>query len=231
MLGKFLLHSFVITFSAGAALADGQATIESPTPEGVQALDISWSGDGHVRFDPEQGGTYMLVRDGTLYGVTDAGGMGPMVMNLSSLEGMAGPGGADDAGAQSPGIGIERAETVVSIEPTGRSETVAGFDGELHQVAWVDADGEQHIDNAVLTDAPLAVELADAFSTLAATTQEGEVDPRQLAVRERGLAILRYGDSYTVTALSGEGRPEGAFVLPAEPTDLLGTMQGMGPNR
>lgn len=217
---------------AGPALADGRATIQSPTPEGMQRLDIAWNDTGGVRFDPSNSDAYMLVRDGVLYAVTSAGGMGPMVMNLSSLEGMGGA-AAGGSPAQGPGaeVSVERAEEVVSLEATGSRETVAGMPGERYRVTWVDAQGAQHTDTAVLSDAALAQELAAAYETLAATTRDGEVDPRQQAVRDQGLAILRYADSYEVISASDEGRSPGDFELPAKPTDLQEMMKNMGQGR
>ncbi len=212
------------------AFADGRAVIESPTPEGMHELEVSWDGEGRVRFDPGNADAYMLVRDGVLYAVTSAGGMGPQVINLSSIEGMAGAGASagPDIGAE---IMARRAEAVVSMEPTGRTETLADMEGELYEVTWRDAAGETHVDNAVLTDAPLALELDQAFAALLENTTEGEPDARQVEVRERGLAILRYADSYTVLSAADAGSPPGDFELPAEPMDLQSMMQGMGPNR
>ena len=218
--------------SGGVAFADGRATIESPTPEGVRAIEVAWGGQGRARFDVAQTGAYMLALDGTLYAVANAGGMGTTVMDLSSLPQMSANMPSQGGGDVGGDISIQRAEEVVSIEPTGRTETIAGMQGELHMVTWIDEADERHTDNAVLSDAPLALEIAAAFETLAETTSSsGEVDPRQRAVRDRGLAILRYADSYVVVSASEDGRPAGAFELPAEPTDLSAMMQGMGPNR
>lgn len=227
---KYLAALFAFSALASPALADGRAVIQSPTPEGMSNLEVSWTGDGQARFDPEQAAAYMLTRDNSLYAVTNAGGMGATVMELSALCDMAGPAAMGGADSMPAGITIERAEDVVAVEATGRTETLAGMEGELYEITWIDSNEQEHTDNAVLSDAPLALEIAEAFEMLAANTCEGEVDPRQNAVRARGLAILRYADSYTVISASDEGRPAGAFELPAEPTDLSAMMQGMGPN-
>lgn len=228
MFRKIALIYALLAVATGPAHADGRATIESQTPEGVQRLDVAWNGEGGVRFDPGNADAYMLVHDGVLYAVTSPAGMGPMVMNLSSLEGMGGAAGGAPAQGAGAEVSVARAEKVISMAATGRRETVAGMPGELYDVTWVDPQGAEHTDSAVLSADPLARELAQAFDTLASTTRQGEVDARQQTVRDRGLAILRYADSYEVIALSDKGPRPDALALPAEPTDLQEMMKNMG---
>ncbi|WP_366655717.1 hypothetical protein [Fodinicurvata sp. EGI_FJ10296] len=180
-----------------------------------------------MRITPGTPGTYMLVRDGTLYAATTAGGMGVHVVDLSSLGEMAGSMGADSGGADGqtgPQITIETAEEVTGLEATGRQEVVAGIEGELYEIGWIDSGGEHHTDQMVLTDNPLAVEMGQAFAAMAAATN-GEVEPRQAAIVERGLGILRYGQAFVVESLTDESRPASEFELPAEPTNI-GDMMG-----
>ena len=231
MLRQIFAISAFCALAPCPVLADGRATIESSTPQGAQRIEVAWNEAGGVRFDPGNADAYMLVHEGVLYAVTSAGGMGPMVMNLSALEGMGGAAGTSPDQGASAAVSVERAEKVISITATGRKETVAGMPGERYDVTWADTQGAQHTDDAVLSNAPLARELARAFETLAATTQKGEVDPRQQAVRDRGLAILRYADSYAVVAASADGLSPGAFALPAKPTDLQDMMKNMGQGR
>lgn len=215
-----------VATATGPVLADGRATIESPTPEGVKAMEVSWNGDGAVRFDPGTADTYMLVLDDVLYALTSAGGMGPQVVNLSSTMGMAA--GADSGSGLGAEVMRRRAEAVLAIEPTGRAEMLAGMEGELYEITWRNAQGESHTDNAVLSDAPLLRELDRARFALSEVTPQGEPDPRLIAVRDRGVAFLRYGDSYTVLSASDEARPAGAFELPGEALDVGNMLDNMG---
>lgn len=227
-----LVSALGLALSAAApALADGTARFTSPTPEGEKTMEMAWLDPGTMRITPGSPETYMLLREGTLYSVTSAGGMGVQVFDMSALGEMAGAMGQGAGGAEAPGqFTIETPEEVISLESTGRSEEVAGIDGELYEIRWRDSDGASHTDQMVLTDDPLAVEMGEAFAAMAAAV-DGETDLRHQAVAERGLGILRYGDAFVIESLDAEAPPASAFELPAEPMDLGNMMGGYGPGR
>lgn len=134
------------------------------------------------------------------------------------------------AGPMPEGAGrftAHRAESVSSIEATGRTETVAGIDGDVYEVSWVGADGATHTDTAVLSDDPLVVEFSDAFRAFAEAGGSG-VDPRSRRITDRGLGVLRYADDFLVLAISGDTPPPSTFDLPGPPLNLQDMMQGLG---
>lgn len=224
--------------ASGPAFADGTARFTSPTPEGVKTMEMAWLDPDTMRISPGTPETYMLVRDGKLYSVTSAGGMGVQVFDLGALGEMAGSMSGGAAGAMGGQMNDqsmahltpEMADEVIALEATGRSEEIAGIQGELYEMSWIDDEGARHTDQMVLTDDPLAIEMGEAFSAMAAAAS-GEVDPRHQAVAERGLGILRYGEAFIIESLTDEAPPAAAFELPAEPLDLGNMMGGYDPGR
>jgi len=219
---------------AGPALADGKAVVRSPSPEGVQDITISWRDADTARMEVELTDGYMVARDGKLYSVSNAGGAGQMVMDLSALGEMADmmkqTAGAA-AGGQGPGAQLAKrqAASVESLSDTGSDETVAGVNGDLYEIAWTDKTGQSHTDTMVLSADPLVREFNDVFSTLAGVAQSE--DPRTAAINAEGRGLLRFGEEFRVVEISDETPPAGAFELPAEPVDLGAMMQGMPKQR
>lgn len=204
----------VMTCLCTAAWAGGSATWSG----GGQSMRIDWQDTDTVRMGTS-GDDYMLVRDGNAYMVSNRGGQ-PMVIDWAAMRSMMGGG---NAGPQAQGpVGDD---TLVSMEATGRSETVAGIEGEVYRVTYRDDSG-QGTQEVVLSDHPLAVEMTQAwFATMQAMVGrsggEGSMDAE---LAERGLGLLRAGDDFRVTQVSDDGRPDGDFELPAEPQ----AMPGMG---
>lgn len=218
---SILSRTIAVSLLAAAlpAFAGGTATVESAGGKSSARMQISWTGD-KMRMDfPQQAGTYMIVRDGKTYSVTDQGGQ-TMVMDISSMSQM-----ADSQAAAE--MGVQKAESVNSIEATGETETVAGIEGEIYTITWTDNQGEQQQNTAVLSDNELTVGLTEAFQSFA-DAGGGQPDPIGAAMAERGLGILRFGDSFTVISISGETPAAGEFELPAEPMDMQKMMQRFG---
>ncbi|HUH75791.1 MAG TPA: hypothetical protein VLZ53_00350 [Devosia sp.] len=208
------------------ALAGGTAIISGAgsapdDPNEQYAMEVTWLDDQTVRMDPEGTPAYMLVRDGSAYSITDAGGQ-LMVLDMGSIMKLAGSmGGGMPAGAAQQAPTVADAESVDSLEPTGRKETVAGISGEVYEVRWTSSDGEVHVDEAVLSDDPLLLEMSSAFQAFgAALAGEQDAQPLNDAMEAEGLAALRFGDRYRVTAISDDTPPDSHFQLPAKPMDL-----------
>lgn len=219
---RHLLTAAVCTLAATQALG-GNATVQSSTDGNTVKMDIRWKGD-NTRMDfPNQANTYMLVRDGKTYSVTNHGGR-TMVMDMSAVGRMAQ--GMNQAGGDH-GIGSGRARSVGAIEATGESETVAGVEGEVYTLRWTDQGGREHTDEAVLSDHPLALELTRAFSNFVKASS-GDPDPIGQKLEKKNLGILRFGSQFRVTAIDDGTPPASTFELPAEPMDMQKMMESMG---
>lgn len=194
------------------AMAAGTASVQTED----QTLEVLWQDESKARITPQGQSSYMVMRDGKLYGVS-TGGSRTMVMDLTAMAGIMGRMGLDPS-STSPGP--DQAMEVESFGATGERETVAGLQGEVYEVRWRDQDGRTHTDQAVLSDNPLVVELMTVMAGAAQTLAEamdrehGGVVEEQLSTR--GLGILRYNET-RVTKISGEAPGAGAFELPAEP--------------
>lgn len=212
--------------SAGLpALAGGTATLEATSQGGNTRMEVRWSGD-NMRMDfSNQQGTYMLVRDGKSYSVTNRGGQ-PMVMDMSSMAKMADAMGGDQAGAN-VGMAAGQPKTVQNIEKTGDTATVAGIEGDVYKVEWTDKGGNKHSDTAVLSDDERVIGLTGAFRKFSQASGN-DSDPLGQALAGRGLGVLRFGKKFRVASISDKTPAAAAFELPAEPMNMQKMMEGMG---
>lgn len=209
--------------AASPALAGGQATLET-SGKGAGAMSLSWSDPQTVRMTPEGQPAYVLVREGKVYSITNAGGS-LMVMDISSMSGMIPQQGATPQ--QETGT-IADARAVTSVEPTGETETVAGIEGEIYEISWKDSRGGSHVDEAVLSEHDTAVEMTAAFRAFAdAMGSAGNTDAIGERMSATGKGLLRFSDNFRVTAISSETPPAGEFELPAQPMDMENMMQGV----
>src|SRR5699024_8971606 len=105
-----------------------------------------------------------------------------------------------------------------SVEATGDNATVAGIDGHVYNIAVTNTDGKSETRKAVLTDDPLVVAMTrvyvDALLTLFAPDIADNLKTK-LPADDRGL--LRSGQDFRLTAISGEEPDASLFELPAEP--------------
>ncbi len=221
-MSRFL--AILLAGMASPVLAGGTATIQAlgPGPAGQDmehTMTVTWQDEDTVRLEPEGQPAYMLVRGENSYSVTSAGGQ-VMVIEMGAMMSMAKSAGAPgDASGQAPTIAD--AQSVGSIESTGREETVAGIAGEVYEIHWTDSDGESHVDEAVLSDDPLLRGMTAAFQAFGKALAGEEADhPLNEALAARGLGTLRFGDRFEVTSISDETPPAGHFELPAEPMQL-----------
>ncbi|MEF8793651.1 hypothetical protein [Thiohalorhabdus sp.] len=215
---------------AAPALAMGAGTA-SVQNEG-QTVDVAWESQSKARIDPQGRPGYLVMRDDKLYSVSTRGNR-TMVMDLTAMAGMMGA-MRGQMGGQGPSTspGPEEAVEVESMGATGDSEVVAGIQGEVYEVRWRDKDGQLHTDQAVVSDNPVAVELAavmeEVSRTFAEAMDKDHSGAVQSALSDRGLGILRYDDMH-LTEIAEESPGAGAFELPAEPMDPsdMGGMPGV----
>jgi len=197
-----------------------------------QSMTFEYAGDDLLRMSTSED-TYMLVRDNTLFIVGDEGGE-PMVFNASSM--MRGFSGMIQQAAPAA-----TTNEFVSLEKTGRSETVAGIKGDVYLLTMLE-EGTERTEEVVMTKDERAIEFRDALFMMARATMAALDNPQSKAnseemearLRDTGLGILRVGSEMTVSRISGETVAAARFELPAEPMDMqgLGAMMGsMGQGR
>ncbi|MQX36329.1 hypothetical protein [Roseospira navarrensis] len=206
------------------ALADGTVVYEADAGKmGRVSMTDRWQGDT-LRVEVEGVDATMLLKDATVYSITNAGGR-IMVLPISDLAGMAGASGAQGA---SRNTGMVFPTRIDAITDTGERRTVAGIDGTVYEVTWRDTQGTTHTSTAVLTDHPRLLEHQAVKMRFSRTVANEPPNPLMTALDDRGLAPLTFGDRFAVLEVLDGAGPAGDFVLPAEPMDLRGMTGGLG---
>lgn len=208
-----------------AAFAD---IAEVETEEG-DVMTFEYEGD-RLRIntpDNEQG--YMLMRDGKMYVVTQNEGQ-PMVFDMSSAFKMFG-----SMAANATPSTVE--SKVLSLEATGRSETLGGIQGEVYELRFIDHNGKEQQADMVLSKDPLARGFRDAIQSMAMTmadsldkdTFKSEIEAgeqMQAKLQDLNMGVLRYGKDMQIRSIKDTSVDAARFELPAQPTDLGGMLRG-----
>lgn len=211
--------SVLITATIGHA--EGRVSYTANAGDaGRMKMTERWTGSA-LRTDIEGIDAYMLMRDSTIYSIISMAGQ-ITVMDLGQLKDMPGA-GAGQAPTQDQ-TGVVLPDKVTEMRRLGESREIAGIEGDLYEIAWVDNSGQTRTDTAVLTEDPrllehqsLKMRLGETFSGQAPNTLLVELD-------KRGLAALSFGDRFLVTEVGDDPGPAGDFELPAEPMDFGGAM-------
>lgn len=210
---------------ASTALA-GSATVESPNGE---RMVFEYADGNKLRLNTPQQDTYMLVRDNTLYAVSYNNGQ-PMVVNASTMM----KGFADMAKMTEQAAPAGATAEVVSIEATGRSETVAGIKGEIYEITTRE-EGDSITQEVVMSPDARALEFRDAlFTMVRASTEAMDEELRRNSedfskrLGDMNMGILRYGTEMKLAAIDGDTVAAARFELPAKPVDMndLGGLMG-----
>lgn len=201
----------------GAVWAAGSATYQIRTPgSGTLSIDYAWR-DGAVRMQFGQRGGYMLMRDGEVFMVTQAGGRARVIALSSMPRAFQGAGNFDMAGMSKKQVKSSE------LNATGRVVTVAGISGEVYEIHVVYSDGTTSSGQLVLSDNPLVVEMTQAWSRFGSSFGSGGT-PMAHELRGRGLGLLRYksesGHTLALASISHDAPPASAFELPAEPMQI-----------
>lgn len=212
-----------LLFAGAVPALAGKATVA--TSEG-QSMVFEYAGEDFMRMG-QSADNYMLVRDNNLYIVGMENGEA-MVFDASSM--MRGFSGMLQQAAPST-----TTNEFVSLEKTGRKESVAGISGDVYLLTVIE-DGKQRTDEVVMSDDPRAIEFRDALFVMgrAAVTalddDSAAENSKELQARleETGMGVLRVGQELIVTSISGDEIAAARFELPAEPMDMqgLGAMMG-----
>ncbi|MDZ7810132.1 MAG: hypothetical protein U5L11_08230 [Arhodomonas sp.] len=212
------------------ALAAGTATMRMQEgPQGGPGnMSLLWNDQGNVRMNIDGEPGYLVVRDGKAYAVRNEGGQ-TLVLDLSAMQQAMGAatGGKGPGGPEVEGLSGDT--ELLSLDATGEARTVAGIDGEVYRMEWLE-NGDQRDAEVVLSDDPRALELTRAFDVMAGSMGVGaDQDPDGVmqGLEDRGLGLLRMEGQFEVVSVSSGAPDDGTFELPAEPTDLMQMMQQM----
>jgi hypothetical protein len=122
---------------------------------------------------------------------------------------------------------------VEAFEATGRKQTVAGIEGEVYLVTYIDEKGERQQGEMVLSEDQRALRFRDAVYAMAKSVTRSigkEVDPKELQSQllQKDMGVLSYGKDMTITTIEATEVADARFVLPAAPTDMSGLGGLMG---
>ncbi len=208
-------------FASGIAVLQGENTQDSNMK--IEYLDRST-----VRMnvsDKRGSDSYMLVRDGRAYMVSNSRGE-TIVMDMAQLGSMA------KGMGMNMGAGDSFKQELLKYNRTGRSETVAGYRGDVYSLTWRDSRGT-HTDEAVLSSHQNVREFSDAWMYLAKTMANSmnqqiiSDDSIWNFLEGEGKGVLRLGDDFRVVSIESKNINANRFVLPAAPMQMPG-MGGMG---
>jgi hypothetical protein len=214
-----ILTGLVIALGATAPVLAGTATI---TSKDGNSATFEYT-DTMLRMGTGDDSTYVVVRDGSLYTVSMQDGQA-MVFDAGSM--MRGLSGSFAQMAPS-----DLNQEFVSLDKTGRSETIAGIRGDVYELRFRDDKGREQSEEIVLSTDRRAREfrdamylMLDAFSDVASKEAMQQSKDIQSKLTDMDVGVLRYGSEMTLTAIDGDAVALARFELPAEPMD----MQGLG---
>jgi hypothetical protein len=222
---KTLYTALLLTL--GLHTAPGHAdTAEVIDAEGNR-MSFEYQGNQlRVNVAQEQG-SYMLANEQSLYVVTNNDGQ---IMVIDVQQAMSMFGGMAQAAV--PDLADARVD---KLEATGRKETVAGIEGEVYTLNFVDHNGQTQQAELVLSPDPRAVGFRDAMHRMASRVgdmvdQKDAANLLQTRLNDKELGVLRYGQDMRVASITTDSIDPARFTLPAEPTDLsaLGGLFGGG---
>lgn len=166
---------------------------------------------------------YLLAHHDALYAVTSAGGR-PLVLEGKAILGLLAAGGKGSPVATSP----DDIANVVSLQPTGKTETIAGINGDVHTLTYVTRGGQQRSLEAVLSTDPRVAELthnvgqiAVAFQRSTGVDNQGAQELLRL-LQTRNVGLLRVGADFRLAALNANAPAAERLQLPESPLSLQG---------
>ena len=206
---RFLL-AFLMLVAIPAWAKDIQA---SYAIEDGETLTIKYRDAKHVRLEVAKDSfvlvrddkVWMVNRDGKKWTAMDMSQIGDMMKGFG-MSGMPGAGKSDTAG-----------QGEVSFKRTGRTETVAGYEGRVYEVS----EGKGKTREVVLTDHEDVKAASKAFlamsGTMASNMGLGGFNPEQVMEAVEGQAetgLLRHEGHMRLTGISKASLPDSAFELP-----------------
>lgn len=198
---------FVLVLTSAAVNADLAGRYRLP---GNSALEVYYKDENTLRADIAPHG-YLLLNGDQMYMVMEKAGM-RMAMDLEQM-------GAMVSGLRNQALAPDQkvADLVPEIKDTGRRETVAGFEGQVHRVKVGNNQTE-----VVLTKDPEVVKITRGFIT--AATRLGQV----LSNEDRAAAaaaieqlqnsgyggLLKQSGGVQLEAIRQQEKPDSFYRLP-----------------
>ena len=196
-----------------AVLAAGKAVIQG----GDKTFILEYDGPQLRLQDERRPGIHLISRQGQLYAVTSAAGQS-IVVSGGAVAGLL---QAQGGGRSQFATGSEDIQRLVSLEDTGRAQTVGGVRGTIHRLTYIDRGGQQRTEEVVLTRDAEVAELTRNFGQAALAFQQSSgVDNSggqalMQTLDQRGLGLLRFGKHYELTSLDRTRPAASRFAVPA----------------
>lgn len=210
------MRSLIVMITLLATAATGWADIVGTwKTEDNQALKLSYRDDNHIRMDTGPD-SYILVSGSKAYllsrerGTWQASDLDQMV---AMMQQMFGKGDLDPQAL---------VEVKPRFEPTGRTESIAGFKGEVYKVTYVDPDGKEERTEVVLSKDPDVKRLNQGWSSLASRLAQmlgkdtaEALEQATKASMEQGLGgMLRTGNEMVLQSLEKPSLSASHYELP-----------------
>ena len=224
MIRAFAAAMLATLVTASTGQAEGRVSFTAKAGEaGELTMTERWVGSA-LRTDIDGMDAYMLMRDDTVYSIIAMAGQ-ITVMDLSQLKDM--PGSAAGQAPSQDQAGVVFPEKIETVKEIGETREIAGIEGDVYEIEWIDNSGQAQTDTAVLTDDSKLLEHQSLKMDLIETMSGDAPNTLLVELEKRGLAALSFGDRFLVTKVGDNGGPAGDFELPAEPMDF-GNMMNMG---
>jgi hypothetical protein len=171
--------------------------------------------------------TSVILRDNKIYSVTEADGQ-QIVMDMAAIGKMAGS--AMDKNQS----GDFFYSNLISLDKTGKKETVAGIEGDIYKMNWDDNGTLRNSiivlskDKHVIDYTKAWIHFGDRMADALDIKRNAENDLRE-KISKKKVGILRLDDQFVLTSLSTDSPPSSKFELPAEPMAIpdMGALGGM----
>jgi hypothetical protein len=203
------------------AWAGGKAVIEAGSGKDRTQSTIEFDG-AKMRMDVTgQAEAYMIMRDGKIYSVSDQNGQ-PFVIDMAGMGKMLG-----GMAQQSMANVDQNVNEFISLTDAGRNETIAGINGRVHVLTYVDDNGQRKSEEIVLAKDKRLREMSESLDLMGKTmaqifgvkVPDGSYRMNQ-EIMGKGNGILRFGSEYRLVSISGDTPSASRFNLPAQPQQM-----------
>jgi hypothetical protein len=203
------------------AWAGGKAVIEAGSGSDRTQSSIEFDG-ARMRMDVQgQAEAYMIMRDGKIYSVSSQDGQ-PLVIDMAGMGKMLG-----GMAQQSIASADQNVNEFVSLTDAGRNETVAGINGRVHVLTYVDDNGQRRSEEIVLAKDQRLREMSESLDLMSKTmaqifgvkVPDGSYRMNQ-EIMGKGNGVLRFGNEYRLVSISSNTPSAARFELPAQPQQM-----------